>query len=96
MTEGGCPLVAMEAAAAGRGLLVRAGIEGVAEGWAGAYAGVPDSAGAAGFASAIGRLAADRAAVAELGATARLRYDESFSAVRAASALRSAYDEAAR
>jgi glycosyltransferase involved in cell wall biosynthesis len=91
MTEG-CPLVAMEAAAAGRGVLARAGIEGLAEGWPGAHVAVADSAGADGFAAQIAALATDRTAVVRLGQTARVRFEERFSAARAAAALRSAYD----
>lgn len=93
MTEG-CPLVAMEAAGAGRGVMARAGIEGLAEGWSGAFVAVPDDAGAAGFAARICALADDRDAVVRLGTTARRRYEDGFSAARAAQSLRTAYDAA--
>lgn len=95
MTEG-CPLVAMEAAATGRGVLARAGIEGLAEGWSGAHVPVPDDAGPEGFAGEIVRLAGDRSMVTSLGAAARQRYEERFSAERAATALRAAYEQASR
>lgn len=92
MTEGGCPLVAMEAAGTGRGLLARVGIEGLAEGWDHAHIAVSDNAGSAGFAKQIVALAADRDAVVRLGATARMRYETRFSATHAAESLRAAYD----
>ncbi len=95
MTEG-CPLVAMEAAGTGRGVLARASIEGLAEGWRDAFVAVPDDAGASGFAEQMTRLAFDRRAVARLGAAARCRYEERFSAARAADALRAAYEGARR
>lgn len=95
-TEGGCPLVVMEAAAAGRGFVSRRSVEGVGEGWAGAHMLVDDSAGAGEFADVITWLAADRTQVTKLGATARVRFEERFSANRAAKALRAAYDGARR
>lgn len=95
MTEG-CPLVAMEAAGAGRAVLARTGIEGLAEGWAEAHVAVPDDAGVAGFAECIVQLAHDRDTVVRLGALARRRYELGFTAAGAAVSLRAAYDGARR
>lgn len=95
LTEG-CPLVAMEAAGAGRGVLARAGIEGLAEGWQDAFVAVPDGAGPEAFTAEIIKLARDRGVVERLGAAARLRFEERFSAERAASSLRAAYERAGR
>ncbi|MEP7054607.1 MAG: glycosyltransferase family 4 protein [Actinomycetota bacterium] len=93
-TTEGCPLVAMEAAASGRGVLARAGIEGLAEGWRDAYVAVPDSEGSDGFSARIIELAADLGSVVRLGTMARRRFEDRFSAGRAAQALRAAYDGA--
>jgi glycosyltransferase involved in cell wall biosynthesis len=92
----GCPLVAMEAACAGRGVVARASIEGLAEGWPGAFVAVDDDGGAPAFAAALTQLAGDRARVRDLGATARRHFEARFSAQRAAAALRATYDGARR
>ena len=91
----GCPLVAMEAAAVGRGVVAGAAIEGLAEGWPGAFVPVPDD-GTSSYAAAFHALAADRGQVRRLGKVARERFEAAFSADRAAHRLRDLYDEVAR
>jgi colanic acid/amylovoran biosynthesis glycosyltransferase len=91
----GCPLVAMEAAAAGRGVVARDDVEGLAEGWPGAFVPV-GSRGASSFAEVFRTLAADRERVRRLGSVARSHFESRFSARRAAERLRGVYDEALR
>jgi glycosyltransferase involved in cell wall biosynthesis len=89
----GCPLSAMEAAAVGRGVVAGAGIEGLAEGWPGAFVPVADRTPGA-FAGVFMQLAADRERVRLLGTKAREHFESRFAADSAAARLREVYDEA--
>lgn len=93
-TEGGFPLAAMEAAALGRVILLRAGIEGLAEDWTGAVLTVPQDAEPASFADAILQLHADRTSLQALGSAARSRFLERYSARSSAGRLRRLYEDA--
>lgn len=94
--EGGGPLVMMEAGATGRGTVARQGVEGVADDWPDAVVLVPRDGGATAFANAFCELAADLPRVAQLGAAARARYEEFFTADHSSRRLLAAYDDAIR
>ena len=94
--EGGGPLVMMEAGASGRGTIARAGVEGVTDDWPDAVEIVARNGGAGGFAEAFCLLAGDLRRVAALGAAARSRYEEFFTADHSARRLRLVYDDAIR
>ncbi|MEO6715305.1 MAG: glycosyltransferase [Mycobacteriales bacterium] len=95
--EGG-PMVAMEAAAIGRGIIARDGVPGLGAEWGDGVLRVSmdpaDLAG--GFARAFAVLAADRSAVERLGAGARARYATHHTDAHAARRLAAAYTDAIR
>ena len=89
--EGGPPLVLMEAGATGRGTVARAGVEGVSDDWPESVALVDRESDAAAFAQLFCNLAADFSRVTTLGAAARARYEDFFTAEKSAGRLRAAY-----
>jgi glycosyltransferase involved in cell wall biosynthesis len=96
LAEGGPTLVAMEAAALGRGVVARDGVPGMRDEWGGGVFRVFASSDAApaAFAKAFATLADDRAAVQRLGREARARYAEHHTAQHAARRLVAAYTDA--
>lgn len=93
--EGG-PMVAMEAAALGRGIVARDGVPGLGSEWGGGVLRVLTSAGAevSAFADAFRVLAADPAVTRRLGEDARHRYESHHTAEHAAARLLAAYADA--
>lgn len=91
----GAPLVALEAASLGRGLVARDGLEGFGDRWAAATHRVPAAADAQDFAAAFVRLATDPARLPAMGSAARAAFDHGPSLASGAQTWGALYRQAA-
>ena len=91
----GCPVSAIEAAAVGRGVVCRTGIEGLTELWGEASVLVPEDGGAEEFADAYELLVRDASRPARMGEHARRLFEAEFDDRVAAGRWATLYGEAA-